>query len=178
MLDLEQQLGLFVPQTPQASREQMLYQAGWEAALAQQANASPLARTTLLNKSSRPATNYYWGAACAALLLLSTALGWQVWQQPRSGSPQLITTSPATARDANSDASSTRANNEMTFPNIEQRNSDYRTSGLINYLELRERVTRGGLSMWPVSKPAPVDVGDYTQQSTSDWQEELFRETL
>ncbi len=78
LLDLEQQLGLFVPQTPQASREQMLYQAGWEAALAQQANASPLARTTLLNKSSRPATNYYWGAACAALLLLSTALGWQV----------------------------------------------------------------------------------------------------
>ncbi len=95
IVELEHQLRSFVPQTPQTSREQLLYQAGWEAALVQQAgNATATPRTA--QAQPRRAANYYWAAACAALFLLSTALAWKVWQQPQSGVPTMITTAPAT----------------------------------------------------------------------------------
>lgn len=179
LLDLEHQLRLFVPQTPQTSREQMLYQAGWDAALAQQASSVlPAAPTTLPKNSPRSATNYYWAAACAALAVLSTALAWQVVLQPQSGPATMITTCPPTPRESNPSASPKLANIEITVANAEPGRWANSTSGLVNYLELRERVTRGGLNMWPVSTPAPGDPGDSAQVSDRDWQEELFRETL
>jgi len=177
LLELEHQLRLFVPQTPHITREQLLYQAGWEAALVQQAgNATATPRTD--QAPPRRAANHYWAAACATLFLLSTALAWRVWQQPQSGAPTMITTAPATPPVSLPRASAIVT---MQAPAIEERQPrswENSATAWANYLELRERVTRGGLSMWPVSTPAPAEHSDTSPAPARDWQEELFRETL
>src|SRR6478736_5607271 len=104
LLNLEQQLRAFAPQAPQTSREQLLYQAGWEAALAQHSAPTAASPATPVQKSQRR-SNYYWAAACAALLLLSTALGWQVWQQPQPELlPNMTTSAPKKPQSSTSPA--------------------------------------------------------------------------
>ncbi len=178
LLNLEQQLRSFVPQGPQASPEQLLYQAGWEAALAQHNPASTATAPGPVQKSPRPRTNHYWAAACVALLLLSTALGWQVWQQPQPRSlPLTTTTVPTTPQPSPKPAPvlvSTVPENEPETP----RSAANEPSALASYLELRQRVTRGGLSMWPVSTPVRIDPNDALPTPARDWQAELLREIL
>jgi hypothetical protein len=175
---LEQQLRMLVPQTPQTSPEQFLYQAGWEAALAQQAPtaaACPAASTT---QPQRSRTNTYWAAACAALLLLSTALGWRAWQQPASHSFPItvITIAPTPLPSNNSPPmlAVTAPANERNMT----RSAEAESSALVNYLELRQRVTRGGLSMWPVSSPTVLAPQEMSLTPARDWQAELLREAL
>jgi len=173
---LEQQLRNFVPQLPQTSPEQLLYQAGWEAALAQHAATST---SSLAMSRSNPTqrSNHYWAAACAALLLLSTALGWRVWHQPQTVlMPQMATTpakTPSTTNPAPALANTT------PVPELEEpRFAHEQPTALANYLELRQRITRGGLSMWPVSTPVHNDAADTSLKPTRDWQAELLREAL
>jgi hypothetical protein len=179
LLELEQQLRSLMPAMPQTSPEQMLYQAGWEAALAQQpgtviTTANSMAPAKPHHHSAVP----YLTAACAALLLLSAALAWQVWQQPQAGISVPITTAPANPREGAPAAAPSSAIAEPLYANIAPTFGAQQAAGLLNYLELRERVTRGGLSMWPTSTPAPVDPSHSTAGPSRDWQEELFRETL
>lgn len=170
--NLEQQLRSFVPQAPQASPEQLLYQAGWEAALAQHTTPATTSPAASVQKSPRHQANYYWAAACAALALLSTALGWQVWHPVQPGAtPSIVTTTPgaATEKEIPEQAPSLVITPSTT--------SDDQPSALASYLELRQRVTRGGLSMWSVSAPVRVEPGD-EPVTNRDWQAELLREAL
>ena len=175
--NLEQQLRAFLPQAPQESPEQLLYQAGWEAALAQQAATAAASPAGSALKSPR-STNHYWAAACAALVLLSTALAWQVWQQPQARSlPITTTTTPAKPQPATK-PEPTPAVAAAPPMLVEPRVTEDQPSALASYLELRQRVTRGGLSMWPVSTPVRVDANDNEKPTSRDWQAEVLREAL
>jgi hypothetical protein len=177
--DLENQLRVLVPQTPQTSREQLLYRAGWEAALAQHAMFTETSPAVAMQNTRQPYANYL-AVACAALLLLSTALGWQVWQSPQSSvAPPVVSTTTSTPSEKPlSAAPATLVNTEQPFDIVERPFQESATSTLARYLELRERVTRGGLSMWPVSTPARIEPGAAAQLPARDWQAELLRETL
>jgi hypothetical protein len=190
LLNLENQLRAFVPQAPQTSREQLLYQAGWEAALAQHAAPMTASPAVAIQKTRQPSTNYYWAAACAALFLLSTALGWQVWQHPQPGAVPSVVTTTSVAPTVNAPtmkeapavtetpiATPTLAISEETLPLAASLFVDRQPSALASYLELRQRVTRGGLSMWSVSTPARGEPNALPVPAR-DWQAELLREAL
>lgn len=177
--DLEQQLRALVPQAPQTSREQLLYQAGWEAALAQHNVPAAISPAVATQKTREPYANNYLAAACAVLLLLSTALGWQVWKAPPGVAPPVVSTTPSTPSEKPLPAvPATQAKTEQPSEIVDSSFLGSPSTPWASYLELRERVTRGGLSMWPVSTPARIESDDAVQLPARDWQAELLREAL
>jgi len=178
LLNFEQQLQALQPLPVRTSPEQLLYQAGWEAALAQHTVTASVSPAASIQRLPRPRANHYCAAACAVLLLLSTALGWQVWQQPQLGlTPNTATTVPATPHRSASPAPALAITAPAADPE-EPRFAEIEPSALASYLELRHRVTRGGLSMWSVSTPGRVAPNDGSQAPARDWQAELLREAL
>jgi hypothetical protein len=169
LLAFEQQLRTLMPQPAELSREELLYQAGWQAALAQHSTPSASTPVVMLTKPQQTRTNALWAAACAVLLLVSAALGWQVWQQPPVGPALPLATVPT--------APPLRPNIEQQLAGKSSDRQETVNSAAVSYLELRERVTRGGLTMWSGSTPLRgLTTPDETP--TRDWKAELLRETL
>ncbi len=196
LLSFEQQLRALQPTPARTTPEQMLYQAGWEAALAHVASTTPpltlVAPAQPTVRVNRRSAAWYWPVSTAALLLLSATLGWRVWEQPAAAipaisgpaapAPQLAQTPPrpieppATATVLTSPSASVplAMSNTVSYstaysPRQETRDeTDYQK--LASYLELRDRIARGGLSMLPT----PAYRGDEQRRAPKSTQRELL----